>query len=206
MGVDMTDSQMSEHFEDGHYVPFYVTMPLSKQKPGIPAYKKPVYALTNGGCYSTTDICLTILDEYKRIIVIGSPNGAGSGSPIPMVLPNAKVKVMVPHARAYPPSGRMIEGRPLEPAVLVEVTQEDLVAGIDRHLATALEMAAEKTGLVTGITRSATTELSLNPSELDTTEVMDTTGSIISEELRILIPDSVREAYLMKAMLKKAAK
>ena len=102
LGVDMTLEEVKAQFVEGEYTPFYHKMALSSYKPGISPYTKPVIALTNGGCYSTTDICLTLLDEFNRVITVGTPNGAGSGSPIAMKLPNTGVEVMVPHARAYP--------------------------------------------------------------------------------------------------------
>ncbi len=138
LGVQMTVEEVSKHFVDGKYQPFYVNLLLNERRNTIAAYEKPVYALTDGGCYSTTDIFLTILNEFNRITVVGTPNGAGSGSPIPFVLPNSGLQVYVPHARAYPPMGAMIEGRPLEPKIRVSQTIADLQAGVDTVLTEAV--------------------------------------------------------------------
>jgi C-terminal processing protease CtpA/Prc len=180
---------------DGRYVPFYVRMPLGNKVAGVPAYDKPVVALVDGGCYSTTDITLALLAEFKRVTLVGSPNGAGSGSPIPFVLPNAKVKVMVPHARAYPPSGAMIEGRPLTPDLPVEVTQQDLAAGVDRHLATALAHLAQELGLVDAGTKGSLEDVPVD--QLARTTLADTLDAhAVPEELRPLLPAWMAEAEL----------
>lgn len=199
LGVDMTIEEVNAQFVDGEYTPFYHKMALTDKKPGIAPYTKPVIALTNGGCYSTTDICLTIMDEYNRVITVGTPNGAGSGSPIAMTLPNSKIEVMVPHARAYPPSGRMIEGHPLEVDVIVETTPEDLMTGTDRHLVTALSLIERKTATKLNLPATRFNPvLSINPSELRPVTLYDTTDPVESKEISVLIPDSVREAQLTK--------
>ena len=203
LGIEMTVDQVREHFVDGEYVPFYHRTPLAEMvpqdlSPGVEAYDKEIYALCNGGCYSTTDICLKLLKEFNRAKLIGSPNGAGSGSPIPMLLPNCKVNVMVPHARAFPPSGEMIEGRPLDPDVIVETTQEDLVTGRDPHLITALRLIQEESVLENDIIRKGSSRFRarLAPAFLDAKTLMDTRGSKIPEDLAALIPAAVREARL----------
>ena len=210
MGIDVTLEEVQSHFVDGQYKPFYHSTKLSEMvpqdlTPGVAPYLKPVYALTNGGCFSTTDICLKLLKEFNRVTIVGTPNGAGSGSPIPITLPNSKVKVMVPHARAYPPSGEMIEGRPLTPDHIVEVTQEDLIKGVDRHIVTALAIAGREIGILGGPSKFSPAAVELNHHDLATQIVVDTTGnSKIPEELRALIPVSVQEAYVNKLPVIKA--
>ncbi len=204
LGIQMTQQEVQDLFVDGEYKPFYHTSLLKDMvpqdlSPGVEPYLKPVYALTDGGCYSTTDICLKLMKEFDRVTIVGTPNGAGSGSPIPITLPNCKVKVMVPHARAYPPSGEMIEGRPLTPDHIVEVTQEDLVKGVDRHIVTALALAGREMGILGGPSKFAPAAVEINHNDLATKTVVDTTGqSKIPEELRALIPVSVQEAYINK--------
>jgi C-terminal processing protease CtpA/Prc len=195
MGVDITQTQMAEHFKTGSYKPFYKRNPISSSIPGIPYYKNPVVVLTNGGSYSTTDIFIKILKELKRIKIIGTPNGAGSGSPIPLRMKNSRVNVMVPHAKAFPHTGAMIEGRPVEVDQKVEITQRSLVAGIDIHVEAALSMLNGKSML---------NEKGKSPGENDNHSyrvvVEDPYGAkksnAIDPYLRALIPDSVCEGYL----------
>lgn len=135
LGVEITVEEVTEkYFQNGEFQPFYLRLLLNERKNTIKPYLKPVYVLSNGGCYSTTDIFMTILNEFKRIKVVGTPNGAGSGSPIPFQLPNSGLTVYVPHARAYPPFGSMIEGRPLKPVLHVAPSLEDLRSGKDTVL------------------------------------------------------------------------
>jgi C-terminal processing protease CtpA/Prc len=133
-GVTMTDEELMKHFIDGEFRGLYSKLILNNRKNKITPYLKPVYALTNGGSYSTTDICLTILSEFKRAKILGTPNGAGGGSPIPFVLPNSGLQVYVPHGRFYPPTGTMIEGRPLKPAIRMTPSAADIAEGHDSVL------------------------------------------------------------------------
>jgi len=145
-GLEVSEEELKKHFKDGEFEPFFVNLELNDRLNQIKPYTKPVYVLTDGGCYSTTDICLTILHEMGRITIVGTPNGAGSGSPIPFVLPHSKLQVYVPHARAFPPMGTMIEGRPLQPQFVVTQTREDLLKGKDTVLTEAVrQLLAEFT-------------------------------------------------------------
>jgi C-terminal processing protease CtpA/Prc len=137
-GITMPEEELMKHFIDGEFQGLYVKLLLNNRKNKVAPYLKPVYALTNGGCYSTTDICLTILEEFGRVKLLGTPNGAGSGSPIPFVLPNSGLQVYVPHARAYPPKGTMIEGRPLKPTIRMTPSAADIAEGRDSVLSDAV--------------------------------------------------------------------
>lgn len=137
-GLEVTVEELQKYFKDGEFEAFYVNLSLNERLNKIKPYTNPVYVLTDGGCYSTTDICMTILAEFKRIKLIGTPNGAGSGSPIPFVLKNTGLQVYVPHARAFPPYGTMIEGRPLQPDLVINQSREDLISGKDTVLTEAV--------------------------------------------------------------------
>ncbi len=143
-GLKVSVEELEKYFKDGQFEDFYVNLSLNDRLNKIKPYTNPVYVLTDGGCYSTTDICMTILAEFKRIKLIGTPNGAGSGSPIPFVLKNSGLQVYVPHARAFPPHGTMIEGRPLQPDFLMTQSREDLVKGKDTVLTEAVRQLYEE--------------------------------------------------------------
>ena len=143
-GLKVSVDELKKYFKDGQFEDFYVNLSLNNRINKIKPYSNPVYVLTfDGGCYSTTDICMTILAEFKRIKLIGTPNGAGSGSPIPFVLKNSGLQVYVPHARAFPPR-TMIEGRPLQPDVVLTQTKEDLVKGKNTVLTEAVRQLYEE--------------------------------------------------------------
>ena len=84
LGVQMELDEVKSHFVDGRYQPFEVRLLLNGDGPKVPVYDKPVIALTDGGCYSTTDICLKILQDFGRITIVGSPNGARLGKSHPL--------------------------------------------------------------------------------------------------------------------------
>ncbi|MCJ8344928.1 S41 family peptidase [bacterium] len=143
-GMDVDLKEINDHVVNGVIDPFYVNLTLNDRTNDVATYTKPVYIFTDGGCYSTTDIALSILKDFDRIKTVGTPNGAGSGSPIPFVLPNSGLQVYVPHARAFPPSGTMIEGRPITPDFLVTQTIEDLRKGKDTVLTVAVARIMEE--------------------------------------------------------------
>ena len=143
-GLKVSLDELKKYFKDGQFENFYVNLSLNDRLNKIKPYTNPVYVLTDGGCYSTTDICMTILAEFKRIKLIGTPNGAGSGSPIPFVLKNSGLQVYVPHARAFPPLGTMIEGRPLQPDLVLTQSRQDLINGKDTVLTEAVRQLYEE--------------------------------------------------------------
>lgn len=156
-GLELTvDEVKAKHFKDGRFQPFDLRLALNDRVGAVPTYEKPVFVLTDGGCYSTTDIFVTILDEFKRITIVGTPNGAGSGSPIPFTLPHSKLTVYVPHARAYPPFGSMIEGRPRPPTIAAPQTLADLQKGRDTALNKAVKALWQKLnpGTIQALTRT----------------------------------------------------
>jgi C-terminal processing protease CtpA/Prc len=142
--LDIPKEELMVSYRDGEFKNLYINIVLNDRVNKIKTYDKPVYVLMDGGCYSTTDICLSILNEYNRVKIYGTPNGAGSGSPIPFVLPNSGLLVYVPHARAFPPYGHMIEGRPLKPDVIVSPKLEDIAKGKDTILSVAVADLAQE--------------------------------------------------------------
>ncbi len=140
--IDLEEVQ--SHFKSGEYREFYRVFGLNDRTNAVETYTKPVYILMDGGSYSTTDIFITLMKEFGRATTVGVHNGAGSGSPIPFVLPNSGLSVYVPHGRFFPPSGSMIEGRPLEPDIRVSQSSEDLAIGKDTALTVALKALWEE--------------------------------------------------------------
>ncbi len=192
--IDISPEEMAaEHFENGTYKPFYITMKALKEFEPAMRYDGHVIVLTNGGTFSTSDLTVAILKEFKRIKIVGTPNGAGSGSPIPFVLPNSKLKIMVPHARGYPPFGTLVEGHPFTPDVVVAPDEEDIAAGRDPVLMKALEMvkplASQSRGRVV---------LPVRVDEETARPVMDTTRPF--DVRRILTPAWMRAALRSAGM------
>jgi C-terminal processing protease CtpA/Prc len=139
--VDIPEEALMKYYVDGEFQNLSLGILLNHEKNLIPPYLKPIYVLTNGGSFSATDLCLSILKDFNRIKIIGSPNGAGGGSPRFFTLPNSNLQVYLSSASFYPPSGRMIEGNPFNPDVLLTPSAKDVAVGIDRVLSETVNIA-----------------------------------------------------------------
>jgi len=144
MGIELTEEEVAKHFRDGEF--FNMTRPtkLNHAVNDKPAYDKPLVVLMDGGCYSTTDIFMTALNDYDRAIFVGTPDGAGSGSPIPYVLKNSGFTAHISHGKFFTTGDVMIEGRPIQPDYLVSQTQEDVAVGRDTILQAGYQVLMEK--------------------------------------------------------------
>jgi hypothetical protein len=100
----------------------------------------------------------------------------------------------------------MIEGHPLNIDYIAEVTQEDLVKGIDRPLLTAVSII-ENEGMTRQPNRFGT---SLDLSGIASEDLAQVTiYNTVREEdpvMKALIPDSVREAAINRLFYKKTEK
>ncbi|MCO4782102.1 MAG: hypothetical protein KC646_07215 [Candidatus Cloacimonetes bacterium] len=137
-GINLTLQEIKEHLKDKTNQPLYVKQIINNTLNKQTEYNNPIYVLVDGGSYSTTDITLSILKDFNRIKIVGSPNGAGSGAPLPFILPNSQLVVHVPNGKAYPPSGSMIEGNSIRPDYFVTQSIEDLIENKDTALSVAI--------------------------------------------------------------------
>jgi C-terminal processing protease CtpA/Prc len=131
---EVSIDEIKSRMVDGEFPPMEFVKLLNHEVNQVATYTKPVVVLMNGGCYSTTDIFMTLLNDNNRATFVGSINGAGSGSPIPCKTPNLGFQYYVSHGRFFTPSEVMIEGQPIKPDVLSMPSQEDYVDGYDRVL------------------------------------------------------------------------
>ncbi|PCJ14826.1 MAG: hypothetical protein COB02_18620 [Candidatus Cloacimonadota bacterium] len=143
MGLKVTEEEVEAQFVDGKFVSFEGPKIMNDRVNEHVAYNQPLVILMDGGCFSTTDIFMTAINDYKRAIFVGTPNGAGSGSPIPYVLPNSKYTAYISFGRFYTQSEVMIEGRPIQPDVLVSKTAQDIADGRDTVLQAGFQTLME---------------------------------------------------------------
>jgi len=114
------------------------------QQPGKPHFQGKVFALMNGGSFSTTGEFLSTLHHHKRATYIGQEPGAGyygntSGPSASMTLPNSKVRITIPlmtYHMAIPGSARGNRGIPVDHTV--RYTIDELLAGTDKEMETAM--------------------------------------------------------------------
>ena len=118
------------------------------QLPSTDAFHGTVYILIDGGCLSTTAEFLTLAQFHHRATFIGEETAGayyGTTSEVAkIILPNTKLGVFIPLAASYMAVGGTHEhdsGRGVTPDFPVNHTISDLLAGEDRELELALELA-----------------------------------------------------------------
>jgi len=120
---------------------------LGIQQPSKPTFAGKVFILINGDCFSTTAEFLSQAHYHKRATFIGEESGGGyygntSGAVPALTLPNTKLIVYVPLVTYYlAVSGYKAAALGVLPDHPIRSTIEELLAGADKELARALELA-----------------------------------------------------------------
>jgi C-terminal processing protease CtpA/Prc len=118
-----------------------------EQQPSQPTFAGTVLILINGGSFSTTSEFLSQAHFHKRATFIGEESGGGyygnsSGFMPSVTLPNSKVIVRVPLMTYYMAvRGYKDAARGVIPDHPVRYSIDELLAGTDKELAVALELA-----------------------------------------------------------------
>jgi C-terminal processing protease CtpA/Prc len=123
---------------------------LGLQQPLQPHFGGKVFALMNGGSFSTTCEFLSMLPLHKRGVLIGEEAAGGfygctCGFRVMLTLPNSKVRVplgMVTYY--YAAADYKHAGRGMIPDYPVTHTINDLLAGRDRDMELAVSLARSK--------------------------------------------------------------
>lgn len=112
---------------------------LGMQKPLKPTFKGKVYILINGGSFSATGECTSVIHFHKKAKFVGEECGAGyygntSGFVPTLILPNTKIRVRVPLVRyTMAVSGYALD-RGIIPDYPVFPTIKDVLSGKDTEL------------------------------------------------------------------------
>ncbi len=103
----------------------------------------PLIVLIDSGSASASEIVAGAIQDHERGLLVGEPSfGKGSVQNwVPLSGDNGAVRITI--ARWFTPDGRQIAQIGLEPDVLVEVSQEDLAAGLDPQLEAAADLMRE---------------------------------------------------------------
>jgi hypothetical protein len=123
---------------------------LGLQQPRQPHFGGKVFALMNGGSFSTTCEFLSMLPLHKRGVLIGEEAAGGyqgctCGFRVMLTLPNSKIRVplgMVTYY--YAAADYKNAGQGMIPDYPVTHTIKDLLAGRDRDMELALSLARSK--------------------------------------------------------------
>ncbi|MEJ2209148.1 MAG: S41 family peptidase [Anaerolineae bacterium] len=120
-----------ERFRDGTERPYY--------SPNAPLnLDLPMVLLVDGGSASASEIVAGALQDHDRATLIGETTFGKGSVQWPHELSNgAELRVTV--ARWFTPADRAIHGEGLEPDIAVELTADDLDAGLDPQLDRAVE-------------------------------------------------------------------
>ncbi|MCO4783828.1 MAG: hypothetical protein KC646_15985 [Candidatus Cloacimonetes bacterium] len=168
LGFDVTEEEVAEHFVDGEMISYEGPKVMNDRLNDRAAYTQPLVILMDGGCYSTTDIFMTAINDYKRATFVGTPNGAGSGSPIPYVLANSGYTAYISFGRFYTQSEVMIEGRSIKPDVFVSQTALDIASGRDTVLQAGFQTLMNQINPTNSFTGEEAAEAELISSTIDT--------------------------------------
>ena len=127
---------MIEKLGTGEEIPFNAI-------PGGIATEIPLVVLVNGGSASASEIAAGAIQDYERGLIVGTTTyGKGSVQNwIPLNNNQGAVKVTI--ARWLTPKGRLIHEVGLTPDYVVELTDEDIEAGVDTQLEKAIELLLE---------------------------------------------------------------
>ena len=87
----------------------------------------PVVVLVDGGTASAAEVVAAALQDRNRAVVVGSRTYGKGSVQEPMVLPNGSA-IEITIGRYLTPAGRVIDGRGIEPDVLVDATSTPEVA------------------------------------------------------------------------------
>ena len=124
---------MYEEFGDGSRTTY-------KAKRGGLATDIPLIVLVNEGTASASEITAGAIQDYKRGLLVGTTT-FGKGSVQNWIsLSNKQGGIRVTTARWLTPSERQIHKVGLEPDVIVDITEEDALEGIDPQLEKAIEL------------------------------------------------------------------
>ena len=102
-------------------------------------YTKPVVVLTNLSSYSSAETFLLAMLQNKTVTQVGDVTGGAFSDALPRDLPNGW-SVRVPIADVRDATGRNLEGIGIVPKVVVKNKPDELKAGHDRALETAIEL------------------------------------------------------------------
>jgi carboxyl-terminal processing protease len=103
----------------------------------------PMVVLINGGSASASEITAGAIQDYGRALLVGTTSFGKGSVQLPLDLRSDEGSVRITIARWLTPNEHHIQDIGLEPDVYVEITEEDVAAGLDPQLDKAVELLLE---------------------------------------------------------------
>lgn len=119
---------------------------LGIQQPLKPTFKEKVYILINGGSFSTTGECTSVIHFHKKAVFVGEECGAGyygntSGFMMPMLtLPETKIQIRIPLVKYSMAVSGYDKFRGIIPKYQVGPTIDDLLKDRDTVMEFTLDL------------------------------------------------------------------
>jgi carboxyl-terminal processing protease len=104
----------------------------------------PLVVLINGGSASASEITAGAIQDYGRGLLVGTTSFGKGSVQLPLDLRYDDGSVRITIARWLTPNENHIQDIGLEPDVYVEITEEDIAAGLDPQLDEAVELLLEQ--------------------------------------------------------------
>lgn len=104
----------------------------------------PLIILVNGGTASASEIVAGAVQDYGRGILVGETTFGKGSVQIGQDLSNGQGALRITIARWLTPDMRQIHGLGLEPDVAIELTEDDINAGLDQVLDAAIQLLLEQ--------------------------------------------------------------
>ncbi|MDQ6788425.1 MAG: S41 family peptidase, partial [Acidobacteriota bacterium] len=101
-------------------------------------YKGKIIVLTDNLSYSAAEIFAAALQENNRAIVIGERSAGEALPALTQILPTGAI-FLYPVANFETPKGNLLEGKGIEPNILIALDRKSLLAGNDIQLQSALD-------------------------------------------------------------------
>lgn len=104
----------------------------------------PLVILVNPGTASASEIVAGAVQDYERGILVGETTFGKGSVQIGQNLSNGQGALRITIARWLTPDMRQIHGVGLEPDVVIELTEDDINAGLDPQLDAAIQLILEQ--------------------------------------------------------------
>jgi C-terminal processing protease CtpA/Prc len=101
-------------------------------------YDAPVVVLMNADCFSATDIFLGAFKGWRKVTLMGTASGGGSGRVRRTTLQNSGLVVHLSSMASFRADGKLYEGRGILPDEQVPTAATDLIGATDSVLEAAL--------------------------------------------------------------------